>query len=264
MQHSVRYIVMFAAGVCFVCSIFVASAAVALKDKQEQNKVLDVRSKVLGVAGLAQPDEKLDAAEITRRFEESIQATVINLETGEENPDIEARTYDQRAARSEPDMSRAAPPNDAKVQRLPNNALIYRVMEGEEMKALILPVEGKGLWSTLYGFIALDNDLETIKGITFYEHGETPGLGGEVDNPRWKALWPGRKAFGDDGKPKIAVAKGSVGPPDKDPYKVDGLSGATLTSRGVTNLVRFWLGDEGFGPLLRRLKSTAKRKEGSQ
>jgi Na+-transporting NADH:ubiquinone oxidoreductase subunit C len=122
---------------------------------------------------------------------------------------------------------------------------------------LVLPVEGKGLWSTLYGFLALDADLNTIRGLTFYQHGETPGLGGEVDNRTWKALWPGRKAYKDD-VPVIAVVRGRAGPPSEDPYKVDGLSGATITSRGVTHLVQFWLGENGFEPYIDRL-----RKEGA-
>ncbi len=119
---------------------------------------------------------------------------------------------------------------------------------------LVLPVEGYGLWSTLYGFIALEADLTTIRGITFYQHGETPGLGGEVDNPNWKRKWVGRKAFGPEGEVKIHVVKGLAGPPSEDPYEVDGLSGATITSRGVSHLVQFWLGEQGFGPFLEKLE----------
>ena len=117
-----------------------------------------------------------------------------------------------------------------------------------------------GLWSTLYGYVALEGDAQTILGLTFYQHGETAGLGGEVDNPRWKALWPGRKAFDEDWEPKIAVIKGSAGPPEEAPYQVDGLSGATLTCNGVTNALHFWLGEPGFGPFLARYRA----KEGLQ
>lgn len=264
MQHSVRYIVFFAAIVCFVCSVFVSGAAVALKDRQDANKVLDVRGKVLTVAGLMKSGEKLTAEEITNLFEGSVKASVIELKSGIVAEGVDAITYDQRAARANPELSKAAEANDAKIQRLPLNALVYRVEEEGKLKSLILPVEGKGLWSTLYGFLALDSDLQTIQGITFYEHGETPGLGGEVDNPRWKSLWAGRKAFGEDGQPKIAVKKGPAGKVADDPYNVDGLSGATLTSRGVTSLVRFWLGSEGFGPLLRKMRSEMNKQKGSE
>ncbi|MGB6994669.1 MAG: NADH:ubiquinone reductase (Na(+)-transporting) subunit C [Thermoanaerobaculia bacterium] len=154
-----------------------------------------------------------------------------------------------------------APTNPALVKRLPAHALVYEVQSKEgELEMLILPVEGYGLWSTLYGFIALDADLDTVRGITFYEHKETPGLGGEVDNPGWKARWDGRKVYGQDGLPRIEVIKGQAGPADEDPYRVDGLSGATLTSRGVTNLVQFWMSESGFGPLLDRLGSREERR----
>jgi Na+-transporting NADH:ubiquinone oxidoreductase subunit C len=148
----------------------------------------------------------------------------------------------------------AAPENRAGLERLPHQALVYKMVKDGELELVILPIEGKGLWSTLYGFIALGSDLRTIEGITFYEHKETPGLGGEVDNPSWKRLWEGRKAYDDDDVPKIEVVRGAAGPPEEDPYRVDGLSGATMTSRGVTYLVQFWLGEEGFGPYLDSLE----------
>jgi Na+-transporting NADH:ubiquinone oxidoreductase subunit C len=123
------------------------------------------------------------------------------------------------------------------------------------VETLILPIEGMGLWSTLRGYIALDHDANTIRGITYYEQGETAGLGGEVDNPRWKALWPGRKAFDSRWRPVIGVKKGAAGPPETDPHQVDGLAGATLTSNGVTNMLRFWLGENGFGPFLAQYRA---------
>jgi Na+-transporting NADH:ubiquinone oxidoreductase subunit C len=244
----------FAAAVCVVCSIFVATSAVTLKDRQEENRILDLRSKVLLVANLAEPGVRLEREVVNQRFEENLTATVVTLDTGE-RADLDPLTFNQRAATQDPDLSEAAPANPAKVSRVPDNALIYELLDGEDVQRLILPVQGYGLWSTLYGFIALSGDLETIEGITFYEHGETAGLGGEVDNPRWQALWPGRKAFDDTWEPQIEVIKGNAGPVASDPYRVDGLAGATLTSRGVTNLLRFWLGENGFGPFLDRYRA---------
>ena len=142
--------------------------------------------------------------------------------------------------------------------RLPDAALVYEVRDASDtLEMVVMPVEGLGLWGMLYGFVALEGDLRTIRGLTFYEHKETPGLGGEVDNSRWKALWTGRLAFDETLTPVIAVVKGQAGSVADDPHAVDGLSGATMTSRGVTNLVRFWLGPEGFGPYLTRLRSEA-------
>lgn len=257
MQHSTGYIVGFAVAVCLVCALFVAGSAVGLKERQEANILLDRQEKVLVVAGLMDEGESLAREEIAALFESSIQQKVIDLKTGAPNTEIEPSVFDQQAAKGDPDTSFEAPENDAKVRRLPNDALVFDVVERGELKALILPIEGYGLWGTLYGYIALAPDARTIVGITFYKHKETPGLGGEVDNPRWKALWPGRLAFDDRGKPAISVKKGMAGSVEKDPYRVDGLSGATITSRGVTALLRFWLGENGFGPYLANYRANA-------
>jgi Na+-transporting NADH:ubiquinone oxidoreductase subunit C len=124
-----------------------------------------------------------------------------------------------------------------------------------ELEKIILPVRGYGLWSTMYGFIALEQDANTVAGLGFYEHGETPGLGGEVDNPRWKAMWPGKQVYR-DGDVELGLIKGSVDSgSDNADWQVDGLAGATLTSRGVTNLVHFWLGENGFEPFLNNLQA---------
>lgn len=257
MKQGSGYIIGFAVVVCLVCSVFVAGAAVSLKERQEANKILDRREKVLVVAGLKQEGEKLPRKEIEERFTKFIEPRVVELATGQLTDAVDAVTYDQRKALSDPSISAAAPANAAGIRRVPKYALVYLVKADGQDKPwnkLILPIEGKGLWSTLYGFIALDRDLVTIQGLTFYEHAETPGLGGEVDNPRWKSLWPGRKAFTPSNDVKITVVKGSAGPPETDPHRVDGLSGATITSRGVEYLIRFWLGDNGFGPFLKELR----------
>ena len=186
MEHSSRYIVMFAAAVCGVCSIFVATAAVSLKDRQELNARLDVQKKVLELVGLMEAGERLSVEEIQQRYAQNIEARVVNMASGNYVDDIVAAEYDQRAASADPDLSREAPPNAAKVRRVPENGLVYQVKEGEQVRSLILPIHGAGLWSTMYGYLALEADARTVEGITFYEHGETPGLGGEVDNPRWR------------------------------------------------------------------------------
>jgi Na+-transporting NADH:ubiquinone oxidoreductase subunit C len=123
------------------------------------------------------------------------------------------------------------------------------------LQQVILPVYGKGLWSTMYGFISLDADMTTVVGFAFYEHGETPGLGGEIDNPNWKNLWPGKRIYDDQGKTRIEVVKGTVDRGSANAiYQVDGLSGATLTARGVGNLLQYWMGQNGYRPLLAKLK----------
>jgi Na+-transporting NADH:ubiquinone oxidoreductase subunit C len=255
-QHSNAYIIGFAAAVCLVCSIVVSSSAVALRPRQVFNKELDRQKQVLLVAGLLAADESADGERIKRLFEESIEPRAVDLATGVYDESIDPASYDQRKATKDPEISRPADPNNAGVRRLPNTAVVYHKIVDGRLEMLILPIEGAGLWSTLYGFIALAPDTSTIEGITFYEHGETPGLGGEVDNPSWKALWPGRQAFDADGEIAIEVIKGYAGPPPEDPYRVDGLSGATITARGVSHLVRFWLGDDGFGPYIDQFRAS--------
>jgi Na+-transporting NADH:ubiquinone oxidoreductase subunit C len=252
-KYSTLYTLGFAAAVCIVCSFLVSTAAVTLQQRQKENRILDKRINVLSAIGFIEPGQPVTEKEVDALFED-IEPVVVNLQTGEVNESINPATFDQQDAMYDPKRSRKAPVNRAKVQRLPNHALVYKVYdESGNLDMVVLPVEGKGLWSTLYGFLALDSDLRTIQGITFYQHGETPGLGGEIENPKWQKIWQDRKAFGEDWEPKIQVIKGPAGPPEEDPYKVDGLSGATITGRGVTALVQFWLGEHGFLPYLKKL-----------
>ncbi len=166
--------------------------------------------------------------------------------------------YDQRKAAKDPASSDALTPEQdlGKIYRREQYSLVYLVQDAQgAIEKIVLPIRGYGLWSTLYGFIALESDANTVAGIGFYEHGETPGLGGEVDNPRWKALWPGKQVYR-DGEVQLGLIKGTVDPSAANAaWQVDGLAGATLTSRGVTNLVHFWLGENGFEPFLNNLRA---------
>ena len=255
MRHNTTYTFLFAGAVCVVCAILVSSSAVSLSELQQINATLDKQKNVLLAAGLASPSEKLSAKKIQQRFG-AVKALAIDLATGEAAPDVDPTSFDQRKEAANPETSRAAPQNLSTIKRLPHHAVIYHVLDASgDVTMIVLPIEGYGLWSTLYGFLALDADTKTIRGITYYQHKETPGLGGEVDNPSWKALWPGRIAFDDSGKPAITVIKGQAGSPDQDPYRVDGLSGATITSRGVTNMLQFWLGENGFAAYLEKFRA---------
>ena len=260
MQGSVGYNLVFAAVTCVICAVFVSGSAVALRDRQQANELLEKQRNVLLAAGLASEGEKLERAEVERRSE-AIRQVVIDLRSGDEAPELDPAVFDQRSATADSETSREAPSNDAGVQRTPNHALVYELERDAGLDLVVLPVSGLGLWSTLHGFVALDADLVTVRGLTFYEHKETPGLGGEVDNPRWKSLWPGRRVFDGD-QVRIEVVKGRAGSPEDDPYRVDGLAGATITSRGVSRLLRFWLGEHGFKPYLNRLQAKAEA-EGS-
>ncbi len=235
-----------------VCSLLVSGAAIGLRPKQEANKIRDRKKNILIVAGL------YDATAPVEESFKQIEQHIVDLATGEyvsKDQQLDPETFDQRAAARDPELSVAIPPEKdlAGIGRREKYSLVYLVKKDGKLDQVILPIDGKGLWSTLYGFLALEGDLNTVKGITFYEHAETPGLGGEIDNPTWKAKWAEKKIYDKDGNVQLNVAKGAA---DKNsPHQVDGLSGATLTANGVTNLVKYWLGDDGFKKLLEQMKA---------
>jgi len=238
---------------CIVCSVLVSAAVVVLQPVQEANKALDRKRNILAAAGMLVEGKSID-----EQFTH-VHTRLVDLRTGKFADDaLDVAKYDQRKAAKNPELSKALTPEQdvAKISRREQYSLVYLVQDPQgAIEKIVLPIRGYGLWSTLYGFIALESDADTIAGIGFYEQGETPGLGGEVDNPRWKAFWPGKKVYR-DGNVQIHLIKGTVDPSAaKAPWEVDGLAGATLTSRGVTNLVHFWLGEDGFEPFLNNLRA---------
>ena len=244
-----------AAAVCVVCSVFVSTAAVMLKPLQEENKRLDMRKNILIAAGLFGEDSK--KSDINELFKQ-IDSKVVDLDTGQYVDDVDPDKFDERKAAKDPKQSDKldAKQDIAGIKRRSKLRIVYFKRDGDKLQRVILPVYGKGLWSTMYGFIALDADLNTVKSFGFYDQKETPGLGGEIDNPTWKKGWVDKIAFNDQGEPVITVIKGRV---DKSSpqasHQIDGLTGATITCKGVAKLVQFWLGEEGYGPLLKRLKT---------
>jgi Na+-transporting NADH:ubiquinone oxidoreductase subunit C len=193
---------------------------------------------------------------------------LVELETGriigkDQYPEgIEAGTYDLKKMAKDPEMGRSVDRGEdiANIRNRPKHIFVYQVIENGKLEKVVLPIYGYGLWSTLYGFISLGSDFKTIQGLTYYEHAETPGLGGEVDNPRWKGLWQGKKAFDESGNVAISVIKGAVDPKSaRAQYQVDGLSGATITTRGVHNMLNYWLSEKGYGRLIETLKQGGAR-----
>ena len=241
---------------CVVCSVVVSSAAVGLKSFQDANKKRFRQRNILEAAGFTR--DAISEQGIDELFG-SIETQLIDLETGETADGIDVETYDQVAAAKDPsgELSMAIPAEKQTFgfKQHEKYGRVYLMKDGDTLTKVILPIYGKGLWSTLYGFISLESDLNTVAGITFYEHKETPGLGGEVDNPKWKAMWPGKLVRGSDDKVKLEVIKGqAVAGSEAAQHQVDGLSGATITSRGVSESVQYWL-EDGYGPFLEKLKS---------
>lgn len=240
---------------CFVCSIVVSTAAVLLKPLQIANKEKDFKINILKAGGLY--EQGISQGKDIETMFSAVQTKLIDLDAGKFTQVIEPSNYDQRKAAKDSQLSDPLDSSEdiAKISRQVKYSKVYLVEENGQLQKVILPVKGYGLWSTLYGFISLESDLNTVASFAFYEHAETPGLGGEVDNPSWKALWPGKKVY-DGEEVELSVIKGHVdsSTPNAE-YKVDGLSGATLTTRGIDNLVKFWMGSMGYKKFLNNLKS---------
>ena len=262
-NDGIKKIITVSLGVCLVCSIFVCSAAVFLKPMQTANKELDKIKNILVAGDLLKEGE--DPVEI---YKAKIEAAIVEVATGEILPeekyddDLNVETYDIKVIEKHPKygMEIPADKDTPGIGKMPKFMIIYMVKDADGgVEKYILPLYGKGLWGTMYGFIAMDKDLMTVAGFTFYEHVETPGLGGEVDNAKWKGSWKGKKALAADGTILINVIKGLVDKTRPEAIsQIDGLSGSTLTTRGIDNLVKFWLGENGYAKFFAKL-----RKDGS-
>lgn len=241
---------------CVVCSVIVAGSAVLLKGLQEANKALDQKKNVLIAAGLFDVDVN-NNSEVDAIYDDNVERVLIDLETGEpvDSETMDPEKYDQRKAAKNPDLNKPIDPPDGLggIKKREKYSFVYRVKNAEsgEVDKVVLPVYGKGLWSTLYGFLAVASDGNTVKGITFYEHAETPGLGGEIDSAKFKEEWPGKTLYGEDGEVAVALVKAGVAKDEE--HDIDALSGATITSNGVEEMIHYWAGPDGFGPYLAKL-----------
>lgn len=236
--------------VCIVASIAVSLTVEALKPIQDVNKQAYKQVNILKVAGIYQAKTP-----IASQFD-VIESKLVNLDTGE-YVDGDLENYDLSKIFKDPDsyITLTRQEDIASIKRRENVATVYLVkseMDASEITKVILPIRGYGLWSTLYGFLAIDLKTKNVAGISFYQHKETAGLGGKVDLQSWKDSWVGKEIYGSNNEIILTVIKGrAVG--EAKAYSVDGLSGASLTTRGVDNLIHFWLGDLGFDKYLKNL-----------
>lgn len=243
---------------CLVCSVLVSAVAVGLKPAQIENARLDRNKNILVAAGMynAESDTASDVAERFKDFD----VEIIDLNTGDYLDDDalkaagipDRNAYDASQATKNQALSEDLGDNDpAGIGRKPKYAKVYVKSDNAgNPELVVLPIQGYGLWGTIYGFLTLESDMNTIKGISFYEHKETPGLGARIEEPEWRAQWSGIQSYDEDGNVATGVTK--AGTP-KDNW-VDGISGATLTGRGVSNMIQFWLGEQGYKPYLDKLR----------
>lgn len=237
--------------VCLVCAVLVSTAAVQLRPLQQENKLLDTQINILRVAGLS------TTGDARKTYDEHIVTKYVDLNTGTYVP--EPAGYDYRKFMKDPAESIMLAKADdiASIRTRANVAPVYLAynngVDSGELTFIILPVHGYGLWSTMHSFLALEADARTVASVNYYEHAETPGMGGEVENPRWAAQFKGKQAIDEQGNPSLVITKPGNARADS-PYEIDGLSGATLTSNGVQHLYTFWLGEKGFGPFLDKFR----------
>ncbi len=253
MNESITKTIGVAFCVCLICSLVVSFSAVSLRDLQNENKLNDKRIKILQAADIYNPDE-----DIKDQFLK-LETKFVNFDTGklmDSYLDYSLEEYDPILATRDTNLSSKVPTSEdiAVIKNRENIGKIFILRNDDySINKLILPIRGYGLWGTLYGYISIENDFNTIAGIEFYDHKETPGLGAEVDNPKWKNLWPGKQIY-QNGEVSLNVIKGKVDNNDKEAqYEIDGLSGATITSRGVTNMIAYWFGESGYSKLFKEL-----------
>ena len=233
---------------CIVCAIIVSVTAVSVRPEQNLNVENEKKVKILAAAGIKTDKVDEEFSKIKTIFVDFETDKLVTIDSA----------YDHIKAASNPDLSTVIPKADdiAVLKRRENIGTIYVwVDEKNAIEKLVLPIRGYGLWGTLYGYLSLDSDLNTVRGIEYYDHKETPGLGGEVDNPNWKSDWYGKRIYNDDGSVALYVTKGA----SSTDYEIDGISGATLTTNGVSNMIKYWLGDNGYGPIIKNLNEEIEK-----
>lgn len=250
--------IMVALVLCLVCSVLVSAVAVGLKPSQVENQLLDRNKNILVAAGLFDPATDTNA-DVEERFKD-FDVRLVDLEKGEyaNEEDLasagieDVNAYDANQASKNKALSIDLGNDDpASIGAVPKFAKVYVKNDADgNPELMVLPVHGYGLWGTIYGFLTLEGDLNTVKGISWYSHKETPGLGARIEEPKWRAQWEGIHAYDENGEVATGVTKAGQ---SKDNW-VDGISGATLTSVGVRNLIQFWLGDRGYKPFLDNLR----------
>ena len=237
-------------GLCLLCSAIISLIAIQLRSVQNENVVKDMQKKIVSSAGLQLEYGSVENAMM------NIKTIVVDLDQGK-IVDINPNSYElSKELREEGRYKFLSAENDiASIKKREKYSKVFIEYKDDKINTLILPVRGYGLWGILYGYLAIKSDFNTVAGLEFYEHKETPGLGAEIDNPKWKALWKGKKIYQENGEVSLKVIKGNVlASSDNINYEVDGLSGATLTCNGVTNLIAYWMGSDGFLNFINNLR----------
>ncbi len=243
--------------VCLLASVVVAGSAIILGPKQITNRQLAQERQIAEILRGA----STNGVDVRDFDTANLEARVVDLATGEYADATDAATFDERRLIRDPahSVTIAADQDLAQIKSRAKYAVVHLLLSDGKPQVVVLPVRGLGFGSMLYGYVGLSGDTERVVGLGFYEHGETPGLGAMIDDPAWQRLWSGKKVWRPDGEVGLGVARGPVVPGTTEAaHYVDGITGATWTGQGVTNLLRYWLGEHGFGPYLEKLRRTAR------
>lgn len=232
-----------------VCALVVSMAAVTLRPLHEANRAAQQQARldevILALSGV---DANVAASGAGR-----METLVVDLATGLKATGVDPAKFDMRAAAAAEDTSTAIPAEAdvARIGRRPHLARIYVLRNQQQLELVVLPIYGSGYQSTIHAYLSLRGDLNTVAALTIVEHGETPGLGAKIKEPAWQQLWPGKRVSDDSGEVRLTVVRGT----GTTVHEVDGITGATRTGRGIGNMLRFWLGEHGYGPVLESLRS---------
>ncbi len=240
-----------------VCSSLVSAAVVVLRPIQLNNQLLDRSRNIMSLTGLLPSGEVPGDEEMLELFK-SLDTRMADIDEGRFDDTLDPNTFDMRRAVNDPDLGTAVPggQDPASLGRRSRFTPVYMVWDGDDLDRIILPVRGAGMWSMMYGYIALESDFTTVAGMTFYEQNETPGLGDQITHPHWLEQWQGKRIYDDTGATLFNVSEGVVDPGSVNaPYQVDALTGATVTGNAVTGLVRYWFGPHGYKGLLDTMKN---------
>ncbi len=239
----------FAGMVCLVCSLVVSLSAVSLRGIQQRNADNEKKINIIRAAGLAGAKEKLSSQQIDEKFAQIIPL-VVDLKTGALNTEKNPLVYDMYAE-AQGKNGHVLENDPASIKRIADVGTAYVLLDGDAISRVILPIQGYGLWSTMYGFTALSfkDGVPEISGINFYRQSETPGLGARITEPEWQAKWQGLLPYDAQGLVNVDVSKKASAR-----NQVDAIAGATLTSNGVENLMNFWLGEQGYQPFIKHIQ----------
>jgi Na+-transporting NADH:ubiquinone oxidoreductase subunit C len=242
--ESVARTLVIAVAVALVCSALVSTAVYVLRPIQSAYALLE-RNRAIVSVGYGSSD--LSDAAVVQSFLD-LDARVLDLDTGQFVAAIDGHSFDhwREQLADEPQANQPA----AEPRLVP----VYVVEVNGVRSRVVLPVHGRGMWSTIYGYIALGPDLNTVAGVNFHLHGETPGIGDRIQNPVWLKSWQGKRIY--DTADAVQIR---VGRPEAlaDIHQVDLISGASVTSEAVGQFVNSWFGERGYGPWLARLRREA-------